>query len=138
MERKIALPESSRDKGYVLGMGETSMRKIMLTAACAALLATPAVALAAPIAGPLPIAKVSGEIITVNKPSETHKGRHIRTKHSMRGKLPWLTPGVDSYSSYPSGGTSGPGFVAPGDPGTGPYLNSDFDRAVQATQYNGR
>jgi hypothetical protein len=105
----------------------------------AALLVEPVIAVAAPtlIAGPLPIAKVSGEIITVNKLSAAHKGRHIRTRHVEAYSRPRLTPGIDSYASYPSGGRLGPGFVAPGDPGN-PYLQDDFDRAVQANQYNGR
>ena len=113
------------------------MRKIMFTAACAALLVTPAIALAAPIAGPLPIAKVSGEIITISYLSEAHRGKHIRTRHVRTYPGPRWTPGIKGYASYPSGSRPSPGFVAPGDPGN-PYLNSDFDRAVQATQYNGR
>jgi hypothetical protein len=113
------------------------MRKIMFTVAAAALLVTPAVALAAPIGNPLPIAKVSGELITINHLNEAHRGKHIRTRHVRVYPGPRWTPGVDSYASYPSGSRPGSGFVAPGDPGN-PNLNSDFDRAVQATQYNGR
>jgi hypothetical protein len=113
------------------------MRKIMFTVACATLLVTPAIALAAPLAGPLPIAKVSGEIITINHLSEAHRGKHMRTGHVRVYPGPRWTPGVDSYASYPSGSRHGSGFVAPGDPGN-PNLNSDFDRAVQANQYNGR
>jgi hypothetical protein len=113
------------------------MRKIMFTVAAAALLVTPAVALAAPIGNPLPIAKVSGEVVTINHLNEAHRGKHIRTRHVRVYPGPRWTPGVDSYASYPSGSRPGSGFVAPGDPGN-PNLNSDFDRAVQATQYNGR
>ena len=113
------------------------MRKIMFTVAAAALLVTPAVALAAPIGNPLPIAEVSGEIITINHLNEAHRGKHIRTRHVRVYPGPRWTPGVDSYASYPSGSRHGSGFVAPGDPGN-PNLNSDFDRAVQANQYNGR
>jgi hypothetical protein len=113
------------------------MRKIMFAAAGAALLVTPAVALAAPIAGPLPIAKVSSEIITINHLSETHRGRHIRTRYLGIYRRPRWTPGIDSYAFDRFGNGPNPGLVAPGDPGN-PYLNSDFDRAVQATQYNGR
>lgn len=57
------------------------MRKNMFTVACAALLVTPAIALAAPIAGPLPIAEVSGEIIAINHLSEAHRGTHVGTRH---------------------------------------------------------
>jgi hypothetical protein len=106
--------------------GETSMRKIMLTVACATLLVTPAVALAAPIAGPLPIAKVSGEIITINHLREARRGKQVRTRPR------WM----DSYASDPAASRLSPGFVAPGDPGD-PAWHSDFDRAVQANQYNG-
>jgi hypothetical protein len=113
------------------------MRKIMLTLAGAALLLTPAIAVAAPIAGPLPIAKVSGEIITVSHLSEAHRGKHVRAKHVRVYPGPRWTPGIDGHASYPTGSRPGPRFIAPGDPGN-PYLNSDFDRAVQATQYNGR
>jgi hypothetical protein len=113
------------------------MRKIMLTVACAALLVTPAIALAAPLAGSLPIAKVSGEIITINHVSEAHRSKHIKTRHVRVYPRPWSGPGIDGYASYPSGSRPGAGYVAPGDPGN-PYLNSDFDRAVQANQYNGR
>ncbi len=112
------------------------MRKIMFTVACSALLVTPAIAVAAPIAGPLPIAKVSGEIITINHVSEAHRGKHIRTRHVRVYPRPRSTPGIDSYASYPSGSRLSPGLVAPGDPGN-PDLHSDFDRAVQANQYNG-
>ena len=111
------------------------MPKIMFTLACAALLVAPAIALAAPLAGPLPIAKVPGEIITVSHLSEAHRGKHVRTRHVRVYPGPRWTPGVDSYAAYPS--VSRPALVAPGDPGN-PYLNSDFDRAVQANQYNGR
>jgi hypothetical protein len=113
------------------------MRKIMLALACAALLATPAIALAAPIAGPLPTAKVPGEIITINHLSEARRSKHVRTRHVRIYPRPWSTPTVGSYASYPSGSRPSPGLVAPGDPGN-PYLQSDFDRAVQANQYNGR
>jgi hypothetical protein len=113
------------------------MRKILFAVAGAALLVIPAIALAAPIAGPSSIARVSGEIITVNHLSEAHSGKHIRTRHVRVYPGPRWTPGIDGYASYPTGRvrpSSGP--VAPGDPGN-PNLNSDFDRAVQATQYNG-
>ena len=113
------------------------MRKVMFTLAGAALLLTPAIAVAAPIAGPLPIAKVSGEIITINQLSEAHRGKHVRAKHVRVYPGPRWTPGIDGYASYPTGSRPGPGSIAPGDPGN-PYLNSDFDRAVQANQYNGR
>jgi hypothetical protein len=115
------------------------MRKIkmMFTVACAALLVTPAIAFAAPIAGPLPIAKVPDEIITINHLSEAHRGKHIRTRHVRIYPRPPSTPGIEGYASYPSRSRPGTGLVAPGDPGN-PYLNSDFDRAVQSTQYNGR
>jgi hypothetical protein len=112
------------------------MRKIMFTVAYAALLVTPTIALALPIARPLPIAKVSSEIITVNHLGEAHRGKHIRTRHVRVYPRPWSAPGIDSYASYPSGSRVGPRLVAPGDPGN-PNLNSDFDRAVQANQYNG-
>jgi hypothetical protein len=112
------------------------MRKIMFTVAGAALLVVPAIALAAPIAGPSPIAKVSGEIITINHLSEAHRGK-LRTRHVRVYPGPRWTPGIDGYASYPTGSRPGPGLVAPGDPGN-PDLHSDFDRAVQANQYNGR
>ena len=109
------------------------MRKIMLTVACATLLVTPAVALAAPIAGPLPIAKVSGEIITINHLSEARRGKQVRTRHVRVYPRPrWM----DSYASDPAASRLSPGFVAPGDPGN-PAWQSDFDRAVQANQHNG-
>jgi hypothetical protein len=112
------------------------MRKIMFAVAGAALLVTPAITLAAPIAGPSPIGRVSSEIITINH--QAHRGKHIRTRHVRVYPRSWSPPAIHSYASYPSGSSGpGPGFVAPGDPGN-PYLNSDFDRAVQATQYNGR
>ncbi len=57
------------------------MRKIMFAVAGAALLVTPAIALAAPIASPLPIAKISGEIITINHLSEARRGKQVRTRH---------------------------------------------------------
>jgi hypothetical protein len=113
------------------------MRKIMFIVARAALLVTPAIALAAPLAGPLPIDKVSREIITINHLGEAHGGKHMRTGHIRVYPGPRRTPGVDGYASYPSGSRPGSGFVAPGDPGN-PNLNSDFDRAVQQNQYNGR
>jgi hypothetical protein len=113
------------------------MRKIMFTVAGVALLVTPAIALAAPIAGPLPVAKVSSEIITINDLSEDHRGKHIRTRHVRVYPRPRSTPGIDGYASYPSGSRLSPGLVAPGDPGN-PNLISDFDKAVQANQYNGR
>ena len=113
------------------------MRKIMFAVACAALLVTPAIALAAPIAGPSPIAKVPREIMTINHLSDAHRSRHIRTRHVRVYPRPWSTPTVGSYASYPSGSGLSPGLVAPGDPGN-PYLHSDFDRAVQENQYNGR
>jgi hypothetical protein len=106
------------------------MRKSMFTVASAALLVTP-------ISGLLPIAKVSGEIITVNHLSEAHRGKHIRTRHVRVYPGPRFGPGIDGYASYPSGNRPSSGLVAPGDPGN-PDLNSDFDRAVQANQYNGR
>ena len=112
------------------------MRKIMFTVAGVALLVTPAIALAAPIAGPLPVAKVSSEITTINHLSEAHRGKHIRTRHVRVYPRPRSTPGIDGYAYYRSGSGLSPGLVAPGDPGN-PYLNSDFDRAVQANQYNG-
>jgi len=112
------------------------MRKIMFTVAGVALLVTPASALAAPIAGPLPVAKASSEIITINHLSEAHRGKHIRTRHVRVYPRSRSTPGIDGDASYPSGSRLSPGLVAPGDPGN-PYLNSDFDRAVQANQYNG-
>ena len=55
------------------------MRQIMSIVAGVALLVAPAIALAAPIAGPLPIAKVPDEIIAINHLSEAHRGKHIRT-----------------------------------------------------------
>ena len=113
------------------------MRKIVFTVAGAALLVTPAIALAAPIAGPLPIARVSDEIITINHLSEAHRGKHLTTRHVRVYPRLQSTPGIDSYASYPSGSSLGPGLVAPGDPGN-PDLHSDFDRAFQANQYNGR
>jgi hypothetical protein len=95
------------------------------------LLVTPAVALAAPIAGPLPIAKVSGEIITINHLSEARRGKQVRTRHVRVYPRPrWM----DSYASDPAASRLSPG--APGDPGN-PAWQSDFDRAVQANQYNG-
>ena len=109
------------------------MRKIMFTVACAALLVTPAIALAAPISGPLPIAKVSGEIIAVNHLNEAHRGKHLRTRHVRVYPGPRSTPGIDSYAS--DNGLS-PGLVAPGNPGN-PYLHSDFDKAVQANKSSG-
>jgi hypothetical protein len=109
------------------------MRKIMSTVACAALLGTPAIALAAPISGPLPIAS---EIITVNHLSEAHRGKHIRTRHVWVYPGPRSAPGIDSYASYPSDSGLSPGLVAPGKPGN-PFLHSDFDRAVQANESNG-
>jgi hypothetical protein len=105
--------------------GETSMRKIMFTVACATLLVTPAIALAAPIAGHLPIGKVSGEIITINHLREAHRGKQVRTYPRPR----WM----ESYASDPAASRLSPGFVAPGNPN----LHSDFDRAVQENQYNG-
>jgi hypothetical protein len=113
------------------------MRKIMFTVAGATLLVTPAIAMAAPLAGRLPIAKVSSEIITINHLSEAHRGKHVRTRHVRVYPGPRSTPGIDSYASYPSGNRLSPGLVAPGDPGN-PDLHSDFDRAVQENQYNGR
>jgi hypothetical protein len=113
------------------------MRKIMFIVAGAALLVIPAIALAAPLAGPLAIAKVSGGIITISRLSEAHRGKPIRTRHVRVYPGPRWTPGVDSYATYPSDSRPGSGFVAPGDPGN-PNLHSDFDRAVQANQYNGR
>jgi hypothetical protein len=113
------------------------MRKIMFAVACAALLVTPAIAPAAPIAGPLPIAKVPRGIMTISHLSEAHRSKHIRTRHVRVYPRPWSIPTVGSYASYPPGSRLSPGLVAPGDPGN-PYLNSDFDRAVQANQYNGR
>jgi hypothetical protein len=108
------------------------MRKITFAVAGVALLVAPAIALAAPIAGPLRIANVSGDIITINHLSEAHRGKHIRTRHVRVYPGPRFSPGIDGYASWPSSG-----LVAPGDPGN-PGLNSDFDRAVQANQYNGR
>jgi hypothetical protein len=113
------------------------MRKIMSTVARAALLVIPAIALAAPIAGASSIAKVSGEITTINNPNEAHRGKHIRTRHVRVYPRSRSTPGIDGYASYPSGNGLSPGLIAPGYPGN-PNLNSDFDRAVQANQYNGR
>jgi hypothetical protein len=113
------------------------MRKIMFTVARAALLVIPAFAIAAPIVAPLPIAKVPGEIITINHLSEAHRGKPVRTRHVRVYPGPRSVPGLDSYESYRSGSRPGPGLVAPGDPGN-PNLHSDFDRAVQANQYNGR
>jgi len=113
------------------------MRKIMFAVARAALLVIPAIALAAPIAAPLPIAKVSGEIITINHRSDAHRGKPIGTRHVRVYPGPRFVPGLDSYGSYRSDSRPGPGLVAPGDPGN-PNLHSDFDRAVQANQYNGR
>ncbi len=112
------------------------MRKIMSTVASAALLVTPAIAHAAPIARPLPITKVSGEIITINHLSEVHRGKHIRTRYVRVYPRPWSGRGVDGYASYPSDSGLSPGLVAPGNPGN-PYLHSDFDNAVQANEYNG-
>jgi hypothetical protein len=113
------------------------MRKITFAVAGVALLVAPAIALAAPIAGPLRIANVSGDIITINHLSEAHRGKHIRTRHVRVYPGPRFSPGIDGYASYPSGNRPSSGLVAPGDPGN-PGLNSDFDRAVQANQYNGR
>ena len=112
------------------------MRQSMFIVAGAALLVAPAIALAAPIGGRLPIAKVSSEIITINHLSEAHRGKHVRTRHVRVYPGPRFGPGIDGYASYPSGNRPSSGLVAPGDPGN-PNLNSDFDRAVQATQYNG-
>jgi hypothetical protein len=109
------------------------MRKIMFAVAGAALLVTPAIALAAPIASPLPIAKISGEIITINHLSEARRGKQVRTRHVRVYPRPrWM----DSYASDPAASRLSPGFVAPGDPGN-PAWQSDFDRAVQANQHNG-
>jgi len=113
------------------------MRQIMSIVAGVALLVAPAIALAAPIAGPLRIANVSGDIITIDHLSEAHRGKHIRTRHVRVYPGPRFGPGIDGYASYPSGNRPSSGLVAPGDPGN-PDLNSDFDRAVQANQYNGR
>jgi hypothetical protein len=113
------------------------MRKMMFTVAGAALLVTPAIALAAPIAGPLPIASVSSEIMTISHLREAHRGKPIRARHVRVHPGPRSGPGIDSYASYPTGSRLSPGLVAPGDPGN-PDLHSDFDRAVQANQYNGR
>jgi hypothetical protein len=110
------------------------MRQIMFTVAGAALLVAPAIALAAPTAGPLPIAKVSREIITINHVSEAHRGKHIKTRHVRVYPRPRSRPGIDSYASYPTGSRPDPGPVDPGNPN----LHSDFDRAVQENQYNGR
>jgi len=74
------------------------MRKILFTVAGAALLVIPAIALAAPIAGPSSIARVSGEIITVNHLSEAHRGKHIRTRHVRAYPGPRWTPGIDGYA----------------------------------------
>ncbi len=112
------------------------MRKIMFTVACAALLVTPAIALAAPISGPLPVAKVSGEIIAVNHLNEAHRGKHIRTRHVRVYPRPWSTQGIHGYASYPPDSGLSPGLVAPGNPGN-PYLHSDFDKAVQANESSG-
>jgi hypothetical protein len=105
------------------------MRKSMFTVASAALLVTP-------ISGLLPIAKVSGEIITVNHLSEAHRGKHIRTRHVRVYPRSRSAPVIDSYASYPSDSGLSPGLVAPGNPGN-PFLHSDFDRAVQANEANG-
>ena len=112
------------------------MRKIVSTVAGAALLVTPAIAVAAPIARPSPTAGVSGEIIATNHLSEAHRGKHLGTRHVRVYPKPRSTPGIDSYAAYPSGSSLSPGLVAPGDPGN-PDLHSDFDRALQANQYNG-
>jgi hypothetical protein len=97
------------------------------------LLVTPAIALAAPIASPLPIAKISGEIITINHLSEARRGKQVRTRHVRVYPRPrWM----DSYASDPAASRLSPGFVAPGDPGN-PAWQSDFDRAVEANQHNG-
>ena len=75
------------------------MRKIMFAVAGAALLVTPAIALAAPIASPLPIAKVSDRIITINHLSEARRGKQVRTRHVRVYPRPrWM----DSYASRPS------------------------------------
>jgi hypothetical protein len=113
------------------------MRKIMFTVVGAALLVIPAIALAAPITGPLPVAKVSGDIITINHLSEARGGKHIRTRHVRVYRGPRSTPSIEGYAYYPSGNGPSSVFVAPGDPGN-PYLHSDFDRAFQSNQYNGR
>jgi hypothetical protein len=112
------------------------MRKIMFTVAGAALFVTPAIVLAAPIAGPLPIAGVSSEIITIGQVSEAHRGRHVRTGHVRVYPGLRFGPGIDSYAAYPSDSGLSPGLVAPGNPGN-PYLHSDFDKAVQANESNG-
>jgi len=109
------------------------MRKIMFAVAGAALLVAPAVALAAPIARPLPIANVSSQIINV---SEAHRGKPVRTRHVRVYPGLRFSPGIDSYASYPSDSGLSPGLVAPGNPGN-PYLHSDFDKAVQANESNG-
>jgi hypothetical protein len=118
------------------------MRKIMFTAAGVALLVAPAITRAAPIAGPLPVANVSGEIVAISHLSEAHRGRHLSTRHISTRHVrvypgPRSSPGIDTYASYPSGSRPVPRLVAPGDPGN-PDLTSDFDRAVQENQYNGR
>ena len=112
------------------------MRKIMFTVAAVALLVTPAIALAAPVARPLRGANVSSEIMTISQLSEAHRGKPIRTRHVRVYPGPRFSPSIDSYASYPSDSGLSPGLVAPGNPGN-PYLHSDFDKAVQANEFNG-
>jgi hypothetical protein len=113
------------------------MRKIMFAAAGVALLVAPAITRAAPIAGPLPVANVSSEIVAISHLSEAHRGRHLSTRHVRVYPGPRSSRGIDTYASYPSGSRPVPRLVAPGDPGN-PDLTSDFDRALQENQYNGR
>jgi hypothetical protein len=110
-----------------------------LVIAGSAVLALPTMTLAAPplIAGLFPMQEIASSDTKVNAFIESNRLRHMRMKRVAARSRSHLDPSVDAYAwSYHNGAVPVVRPVSPGDPGN-PYLNNDFDRAVERHQYNG-
>ena len=112
---------------------------LILVVAGAATFSSPVMTLAAPTsiaAAPFPIVKTDHQI--VNTFVESTKHRHIQMKRVVHRSRSNSNSIFDSYASFPYDGVSGfaPPIVSSGNPGN-PYLNDDFDRAVEQNEYNG-
>jgi hypothetical protein len=116
---------------------------LTLVVAGAATFASPVMTLAAPtsIAAPFPIVNIDRGITKINAFTESNRHRHGLMKRVTVRSRSRLNSFFDSYASSPYDGARGFASpivkpVSPGDPGN-PYLNSDFDRAVERHEYNG-
>jgi hypothetical protein len=108
-----------------------------LVIAVAGTLASHTMTVAAPIVVPSSFLEIAGGATKIDALTVSNKHQHIRMRHVTARSRFRSNPNINSYASYYyHGGIPVVRPVSPGDPGN-PYLNDDFDRAVERNQYNG-